>query len=107
MQLIHIDAAIPWDCRKASGGDWIADCEPLGLTVQSSRYSELAEDIGDALDLLFRELLRSDELDAFLASHGWTRVMAPLPRDFADAFFDVPFELLVAGAHGSAQRVYQ
>jgi hypothetical protein len=99
MSLVHIDAQIQWSCRKTQSGNWIAECRPLGLTIQSARYSELAEDIGDALDLLFQDLLGSQELDSFLASHGWTRTKEPLQ---SDAVFDVPFELLMAGKDGSA-----
>jgi hypothetical protein len=103
---IEIQAHIPWECHKTARGRWIANCEPLGLTIQSDRYSELTEDIGDALDLLFRDLLSSSELDAFLEAHGWTRT-SELPDVPSDVTFDVPFELLVAGADGSEKRVYQ
>lgn len=105
MTLIHINARIPWLCRQTSERNWIAECEPLGLTIQSARYSELAEDIGDTLDLLFRDLLNGQELDGFLRTHGWTREADLLPIVPEEAVFDVPFELLVAGRDGSTTGV--
>jgi hypothetical protein len=104
---IDIKARIPWACSKTANGNWIADCELLGLTIQSTRYSELTEDIGDALDMLFRDLLSSNELDAFLEEHGWTRTSVPLPAVPEEATFDVPFELLVAGADDPEKRFHQ
>lgn len=103
--VVSIEAKIAWRCSRARGGNWIAICDPLGLTVQSARYSELAEDVGDTLDLMFRELLRSNELDGFLRARGWKRGVGRLPRP-ANVRFDVPFELLMA-RHGSAASLHQ
>ncbi len=104
MSLVKINAQIQWLYYETTNGNWIADCPPLGLTIQSARYSELTEDIKDALDLLFHDLLSSNELDTFLASHGWARTQE-LPARPSDADFDVPFELLMARKDGSATSV--
>jgi hypothetical protein len=96
MTLVHIDALISWRFHRTTKSEnWIAECDDLGLTVQSSRFSELPEDISDTLELLFKDLVSDDKLDTFLSAHGWSR--EPLPSDPSDAVFDVPFELLMAG----------
>lgn len=107
MAIIRIFADIEWRCHRASQGEnWIAECDVLGLTVQSSRYSELAEDIGDTLDLLFSDLFTGDELDQFLTAHGWTRTHEAFEGEPSDAVFDVPFELLVAARDGSTANLH-
>ncbi len=107
MEMIQIEAQIAWRCRRADGDRWLAVSEPLGLIIQSEKYSELAEDIGDALDLLFADLLDSGELDQFLAKRGWHRAAGPLPKRAEEAKFDVPFELLLNHGNGSTARVHQ
>jgi hypothetical protein len=102
MTRVQINARIEWKFQKTRSGMWIADCEPLGLTIQSASHTELREDIGDALDLFFRDLLKTRELDRFLQDRGWTRARVPLPTKPSEAFFDVPFELLQAGRDGSS-----
>lgn len=105
--LVQIEARIPWRCYRAAGGNWIAVCDPLGLTVQSARYSELAEDVADTLDLMFRDLLRGNELDRFLRGRGWSRTGGKLPKP-SNARFDVPFELLMTrGRDGSSSSLHQ
>ncbi len=101
---VVINAKLSWRAFKARGGrgNWIAVCEPLGLTIESERYSELAEDVGDAIDLMFRDLLRNNDLDRFLRQRGWTRGRGALPVRVADARFDVPFDLLVSRSRGGS-----
>jgi hypothetical protein len=105
MNTVVINAQIQWMYRHGEGGKWVAVCEDLGLAIQSERFPELHEDIGDALDLLFHDLLNSSELDDFLTSHGWTRT--DLPAELSDAVFEVPYELLMAGKHGSETSFLQ
>lgn len=106
MTLIKINAQIPWKYRETRSGNWIAECDPLGLVIQSARFSELTEDISDALALLFHDLLESDELDGFLNDHGWTREREALPAKSSDAQFEVPFELLMAARDDLARSVH-
>lgn len=66
-------------------------CDPLNFTVQSETWAELMEDIGDTLELMFEDLLNSNELDKFLGEHGWTMAgQIPAYPDRAIKF-DVPF----------------
>jgi predicted RNase H-like HicB family nuclease len=87
---IEIKANLQWEYFKAKGGNWVAVCEPLKLTVQSETYTELMEDIGDTLDALFQDLLSSNELEKFLQDHGWT-LAGQIPARDEPVRFDVPF----------------
>ncbi len=82
---------LPWACIRAKGGNWVAVCDPLGLTIQSDTWVNLMEDIAHALNALFVDLLRDGELDRFLRERGW-RLVGPIPSKPDDAWFDVPFE---------------
>lgn len=106
--IVEIEANISWVFHRTVSGNWIADCPPLGLTVQSASQAELEEDIKDSIDLLFRDLLRNDELDDFLRANGWRRRSDGLSSEEAgDTSFNVPFHLLRAGGHGSATSLHQ
>ena len=107
MLRIEIKAEIQWLFQKTERGNWLADCALLGLTIQSASPAELAEDISDALGLLFRDLLSSNELDSFLRSHGWSRTRVELPTEPSEVEFEVPFELLAAANVGSSARLHQ
>ena len=104
--IVRIQASIPWHYTQCDSGRWIAVCDPLGLTVQSERYSEMTEDINDTLDLLFQDLLTDQALDEFLSAKGWTRGSGPLPEP-EDAQFDVPFELIASRNDGPAEHLHQ
>jgi hypothetical protein len=62
----------------------------LKLTVQSPTWGELVEDISDALDLMFKDLLETGELSPFLQERGWA-LLGPLPKAPKNVRFDVPF----------------
>jgi len=90
VQVVRIQASLPWNCSFGKSGNWVAVCDPLKLTVQSHTWGELVEDIADALDLMFKDLLETGELSPFLQEHGWT-LIGPLPRGPKNVKFDVPF----------------
>lgn len=54
MDEIRIDR---WAVSRTSGGNWIAVCDPLGLTLQSETYATFMEDIGQTLDAIMNDLL--------------------------------------------------
>jgi predicted RNase H-like HicB family nuclease len=87
---IEIKANLPWEYFKGKGGNWIAVCEPLKLTVQSETFGELMEDIEDTLDALFQDLLSSNELEKLLRDHGWT-LTGQIPSRDEPVRFDIPF----------------
>lgn len=50
LTLVQIEGNIRWQCIRSKGGNWLATCAPLRLTLQSATWAELMEDIGLALD---------------------------------------------------------
>lgn len=95
--------------RKGSGGNYVALCDPLSITLQAPSYAELMCDIADTLDALLKDLMESHEFDQFLRDHGWSLV-APIPARPKDMRFDVPFSVMpmaMAGANGSQRGLYQ
>jgi predicted RNase H-like HicB family nuclease len=107
--LVHIEGNVPWRWRKGSGGNYVAICDPLKITLQARSYQELTEDIADALDALLKDLLDSNEFDQFMRDHGWT-LLAPLPARPKDVKFDLPFSIVplaMAGADDPQRVVHQ
>ena len=106
MTLIRVDANIPWNVLQAKGGNWVAICEPLKLTVQGETWAELMEDIGHTLDALLKDLLSSNELDRFLRDQGW-KLLAAIPTRLEDVRFDVPFIPAMMPNNGPARQLHQ
>ena len=79
-----------WTSVRAKGGNWVAVCESLGLTIQSETWVHLMDDIAHALNALFTDLLQEGELDRFLRERGW-QIIGPSPSKPDDTWFDVPF----------------
>ena len=92
MTIVKIEgkATVEWKCSRARGGNWIAVCDPFGLTIQSGTWAALMEDIAQTLNAMFRDLLRSGELERFLRDRGW-RPVGQMPSRPADIWFDFPF----------------
>lgn len=90
MTVIQIQGKTEWKCFRARGGNWIAICDPLSLTIQSETWATLMEDIAHSLNAMFSDLLKSGELERFFRDHGW-RPIGRIPSRPADIWFDVPF----------------
>jgi hypothetical protein len=90
MKLIKINGEVPWRVAQAEGGQWVGVCDPLKLTIQAPSWADLMEDIGETLNVVFHDLLKSNELERFLRDRGWTPV-EPLPEDDDSIAFDIPF----------------
>ena len=82
-------AQLLWKVARASGGHWVAVCDPMGLTIQSDTWASLMEDIAQTLNALMVDLLEEGELDRFLRDRGFTLV-GSVTRP-GDTWFDVPF----------------
>jgi hypothetical protein len=104
--VIRIEGNVPWQWRVGSGGNYVAMCEPLKITLQAPSWIELMEDISSSLDALLKDLLESRELDAFMQEHGWN-LLAPIPDRANGMRFDVPFSILPVAAMeaNGSQRV--
>ena len=81
---VRIEGNVPWQWRVGSGGNYVAICDPLKITLQAPSWIELMEDI-------------SSSLDAFMREHGWN-LLAPIPARPKGMRFDVPFSILPVAA---------
>jgi len=103
----RINAQLPWLCLQGSGGNWVAKCDPLGLTVQEETWAELMEAIGETLDAVFKDLLASNDLLTFLERHGWSLVGEVPTRPEDVQRFDVPFIPTMVGSDGFQTGIRQ
>lgn len=90
MTIVHVQAKLQWRGFRSRGGNWIAACDALGLTVQSDTWAHLMEDIAETMNAMFTDLLKSGELEQFLRDRGWGTT-GPIPLRKRDVWFDVPF----------------
>ena len=109
-ELVRIDANLQWRNTIGAGGNYVAVCDPLKLTLQAETWGELMEDTADVLNAIFKDLMSSHELETFLRDHGWSVVSGYLPahEERENVRFDVPFffaPLAAAQAHGSERHV--
>lgn len=105
LPIVKVEGNVLWKVRQAQGGNWIAICDPLRLTLQSETYADLMEDIGLALDAMLRDLLESNDLERFLRDQGW-KVAGAIPARQAEVRFDVPFYLLPVNS-GPARNLHR
>jgi hypothetical protein len=105
--IVRIEGNVAWQWRVGSGGNYVAMCDPLKITLQASSWIELMEDISSSLDTLLKDLLESNELDAFMREHGWN-LLAPIPARPKGMRFDVPFSILPVAAMeaNGSQKVF-
>lgn len=103
---VELQANLQWAVLQGKGGNWVAVCDPLGLTVQGETWAELMEDIGHTLDALLKDLLSTNELNRFLTDHGW-KLLAAIPNRPEDVRFDVPFIPAMMGNNGPARQLHQ
>lgn len=89
MTVVRIEGNTEWKCIRAKGGNWVAVCDPLGLTIQSETWAALMEDIAHALNAMFTDLLESKQLVRFFHERGW-RSVDQIPSKADDIWFDVP-----------------
>lgn len=87
---VRINANLPWRFTIGKGGNFVAVCDPLKLTLQAKTWADLMEDTSDVLNAIFHDLLSSNELDRFLREHGWAAV-GQITAPLENVRFDVPF----------------
>lgn len=102
---VRIDANLQWKSTIGKGGNFVAVCDPLKLTVQAETWAELMEDTAEVLNAIFIDLLSSNELDHFLRDHGWT-MMGRVPAHRENIRFDVPFFFVPPVAHSNGSQNY-
>ncbi len=88
--LVRINANLQWRFVIGKGGNYVAVCDALKLTLQAKTWAQLMEDTSDVLNAIFHDLLSDNELDRFLSEHGWSLV-GKIPVKRENVQFDVPF----------------
>ena len=90
---VEILGQVPWQvARNRETGFWIGVCHPLNLNASGDTWREFTESASEAMSLLFEDLLRTGELDAFLYQHGW-RLGTPVAADVKRVRFEMPYSL--------------
>ena len=77
-------------------GQWIGECEPLGVVLEANDLGELHSLFNEAINLLFADLSEDGELADFLEARGWEDA-----SEFSDS---VPWELIATGVAGGSAR---
>src|SRR5947208_2864079 len=93
--LVRIHGKLRWRCFPTESY-WVGVCDPLKLTVQGDTWADLMQSIAETLNAMLAELLKSQDLDAFLRTQGWT-ASGPIPTHPEDVRFDVPFIPAIVG----------
>jgi hypothetical protein len=106
INVVRINGSVIWKILKAKGGNWVAICDPLKLTIQSETWADLMEDIGLTLDALLKELHSSNDLENFMREHGWS-IIGGIPARPRNIRFDLPFFPEMMATHGPQRSLYQ
>jgi hypothetical protein len=105
--VVRIDGRVECKILRAKGGNWLAICESLKLTLQADTWANLMENIALTLDAILKDLLSSNELDKFMREHGWT-LIGSIPHRRAGMRFDLPFfPAIMSDSHGSQRNLHQ
>lgn len=102
--VVRINGRVEWKARQAKGGNWVAICDPLKLTLQADTWANLMEDIAFTLDAILKDLLSSDEFDKFMKEHGWT-IVGQIPHRQANMRFDLPFFPVMMSSYDSQRSL--
>lgn len=111
VRVVHIDAQVQWVfTQDVPTGYWVAVCDPLGLTVEGHTHAEMREHIDEALNLIFKNMVTTGEMDRFLMERGWRAANMPTAAQIATerVKFDVPIELIAqqAAKNGPSRKVH-
>lgn len=94
-----VQAEIVWSIsRDSASGQWIGICDSIGLTASGDTYSEAVESCNQAMDLMFKDLLESGDLEEFLQLRGWKAVDVDA-SDAESGGIDAPFCIKPGIAH--------
>jgi hypothetical protein len=100
---VQVGAQIQWLATyNPTSRRWIGICDPMNLTMEADSLDELHSVIEEGIQLMLRDLLEDNELDAYLRDMGWS---APIPHGQLpqNIEFDVPWQLVAEKARGFAR----
>ena len=69
-KIVKVEGEAVWQVWETENGNWIAEWLQFGSVVQAPDRRELEEDIQDAVDLLFQDLLSEGDIEEYLRDRG-------------------------------------
>ena len=89
--VIQIRATVFWQgFYNQKTRTWIGVCQALNQNAIGDTWGELQACANEAMQLLFADLVRTNEFDSFLREHGWTAQNSLAAASRAPLRFDVP-----------------
>jgi hypothetical protein len=107
VQIVQVEgrAQVQWRAERGESGRWIAICQPMNLVTEADSLDELHSVINESMQLLLVDLLKDNELEAFLREHGW-HARVPATVDPSAVQFNVPWQLVAEGSNDSTRRAH-
>jgi hypothetical protein len=88
---LEINSEIEWKYAYFKNGDkWIAFSPKLEIALQSDSLESLKQDMVEAVDTLFNELVKTGKLESFLKAKKWV-AKKPLPKKSLHSSVDMSF----------------
>jgi hypothetical protein len=100
---VEVKGLIGWVVTQGTSGHWIAVCDPMNLALEADSLDELYSVINEGVHLLFRDLLKDNELDQYLRERGWHAAGMPEGPVGDDIEFRVPWQMLVGAPNDIAR----
>ena len=94
---IQVESRLQWMAVHTPSGVWVAECKPLGITMEGNSLDELHSVIGEACAELLADLFEDNELEEFLRARGWSATNLPDVSAGEDVEFEVPWNLVAEG----------
>ena len=70
--VIEVESTLEWTATQSpTNHKWVAECEPLGLSMEGDSLDELHGLIPEACFALFVDLFENSEIERFLRERGW------------------------------------
>ena len=89
--MVQVEANLVWlVARDPDDGHWLGVCQAINATAMGDTWGDFQQCAEESIQLLFEDLFRSGELEAFLRRNGWSTT-SPLPAPGTRVRFDVPF----------------
>jgi predicted RNase H-like HicB family nuclease len=91
-ELVQIVAAgVVWRvARDPHSGEYIGFCDVLNLNAVGDTWEDFQACANEAIEVLFRDLYRENEVEDFLRERGW-KLVGEMPKSRRAPRFDVPF----------------
>ena len=95
---VRIHANVEWAfAQDPDSNEWIGICRELNLNAIGDTFAEVQQGASEAMDLLFRDLFRDGQLEAFLRQRGWTvQSQTTLPKAGSAPRFDTSYVSRIA-----------